>query len=79
MVPVFGADLPTATDVSGMHDARSAVEEASDEVQPLAQITVGWRMGYDLPPVPYAEDEMPWCATLPSEELDSWGRSWGGG
>lgn len=39
---------------------------------------VGWRMPYDLPLVPYAEDEMPWCATEPCSEPDWMGRSWPG-
>lgn len=41
-------------------------------------IRVGWRMPYDLPLVPYTEDEMPWCATAPCPEPDWMGRSWPG-
>ena len=39
---------------------------------------VGWRMPYDLPLVPYMQDEMPWCATAPCREPDWMGRSWPG-
>ena len=39
-------------------------------------VVVGWRMSYDLPLVPYAEDEEPWCATKPHPEPDWKGRVW---
>ncbi|KAL8962684.1 MAG: hypothetical protein Q9183_005119, partial [Haloplaca sp. 2 TL-2023] len=39
---------------------------------------VGLRMPYDLPLVPYAKDEMPWCKSLPHTEPDWMGRSWPG-
>ena len=41
-------------------------------------IRVGWRMPYDLPLVPYTEDEMPWCASAPDPEPDWMGRNWPG-
>ena len=41
-------------------------------------IKVGWRMPYDLPLIPYAKDEMPWCASAPCQEPDWMGRSWPG-
>lgn len=41
-------------------------------------IRVGWRMPYDVPLVPYRDDEMPWCATAPCSEPDWMGRSWPG-
>ncbi|KAG8531790.1 uncharacterized protein KY384_003426 [Bacidia gigantensis] len=37
---------------------------------------IGWRMPYDLPLVPYAADEMPWCATSKYREPDCLGRTW---
>ena len=39
---------------------------------------VGWRMPYDLPLVPYTDDEMPWCASAPCPEPDWMGRLWPG-
>ncbi len=39
---------------------------------------VGLRMPYDLPLVPYAQDEMPWCASTPCAEPDWMGRFWPG-
>ncbi|KAL9600951.1 MAG: hypothetical protein Q9179_003034 [Wetmoreana sp. 5 TL-2023] len=39
---------------------------------------VGLRMPYDLPLVPYAKDEMPWCAAIPCTEPDWTGRTWPG-
>lgn len=39
---------------------------------------VGLRMPYDLPLVPYAQDEMPWCASTPCAEPDWMGRVWPG-
>ena len=41
-------------------------------------VRVGWRMPYDLPLVPYSEDETPWCASAPCPEPDWMGRSWPG-
>ncbi|KAL8748409.1 MAG: hypothetical protein Q9184_007324 [Pyrenodesmia sp. 2 TL-2023] len=42
------------------------------------RIRVGLRMPYDLPLVPYARDEMPWCASTPCAEPDWMGRVWPG-
>lgn len=39
---------------------------------------VGLRMPYDLPLVPYADEEMPWCASTPCSEPDWMGRTWPG-
>lgn len=63
MVPVFKKDTPDDRTGNG--------DEAG-------RIKVGWRMPYDLPLVPYNEDQKPWCATEPSAELDWMGRSWPG-
>ncbi len=41
-------------------------------------VSVGWRMPYDLPLVPYAGDEMPWCNNEPCGEPDWMGRTWPG-
>lgn len=40
------------------------------------KIIVGLRMPYDLPVVPYRQDEMPWCASMPCAEPDWMGRTW---
>lgn len=39
---------------------------------------VGLRMPYDLPLVPYAKGEKPWCASEPDGEKDWMGRVWPG-
>ena len=62
MVPVFKKDLPTEDDCEGA----------------TAKRIVGLRMPYDLPLVPYAKDELPWCASAPDAELDWMGRAWPG-
>jgi len=50
------------------------LREEKEEVK----TTVGWRMPYDLPLVPYKHDEMPWCATEVCNEPDWMGRVWPG-
>ena len=63
MVPVFGADVPSSQEHGGLGHGG---------------VTVGWRMPYDLPLVPYGEDERPWCATEACDEPDWMGRVWPG-
>ncbi len=76
MVPVFGGDMPSEGDEGG--------ENGDDEnearyAKPRKQgVTVGWRMPYDLPLVPYGKDEKPWCATEACDEPDWMGRVWSG-
>lgn len=41
-----------------------------------AKRLIGWRMPYDLPLIPYNNDEMPWCASQPDAEPDCKGRVW---
>lgn len=69
MVPVFGGDMPVEDD-----------EERKENDDGLGKegVTVGWRMPYDLPLVPYGEDEKPWCATEACDEPDWMGRVWPG-
>lgn len=69
MVPVFGGDMPTQKD--------SKADDDDDELGRKG-VTVGWRMPYDLPLVPYGENEKPWCATEPCDEPDWMGRVWPG-
>lgn len=41
-------------------------------------VKIGLRMPYDLPLVPYAQGEKPWCNKVPHEELDWMGETWPG-
>lgn len=43
---------------------------------PDADLTVGVRMAYDLPLVPYGKDDKPWCATANHDEPDWRGLSY---
>lgn len=63
MVPVFKKNTPD--DLIGIGDE-------------AVGIRVGWRMPYDLPLLPYSENQQPWCATEPCAEPDWMGRSWPG-
>ena len=65
MIPTFGADTPVD-------------EERTANADEGPVTVVGWRMPYDLPLVPYAEDEKPWCATEACDEPDWMGRVWPG-
>ena len=62
MIPVFKKDSPTENDF--------AAESAKK--------AIGLRMPYDLPLVPYAKAELPWCASASDAELDWMGRAWPG-
>ena len=49
------------------------------DTPPLAgngELIVGARMPYDLPLVPYAKEDEPWCATKSYQELDWMGRAY---
>ncbi|KAF2455114.1 tyrosyl-DNA phosphodiesterase I [Lineolata rhizophorae] len=71
MVPVFAKDLPEAIDLEGGEsECEGSTGGKGDKV------IVGIRMPYDLPLVPYSEDEVPWCATATHEEPDWMGRVW---
>ncbi|KAL9069151.1 MAG: hypothetical protein Q9157_006262 [Trypethelium eluteriae] len=58
MVPTFGQDVPRHEQVDMMTKEGAA-------------IIVGLRMPYDLPLVPYADEDEPWCATA-EHELPDW-------
>lgn len=60
MVPTFGIDTPAAA-ASELHEAHKAI---------------GLRMPYDLPLVPYAPGERPWCNKVPHREPDWKGETW---
>ncbi|KAL9118192.1 MAG: hypothetical protein Q9187_005263 [Circinaria calcarea] len=67
MVPVFKKDLPDELQT-----------DECDTREDGVKTRVGVRMPYDLPLVPYRDDEMPWCATAPDSEPDWMGRVWPG-
>ena len=50
----------------------------NDEEKGDGKVVVGWRMPYDLPLVPYRDDEKPWCAAERCNEPDWMGRVWPG-
>ncbi|KAL9090520.1 MAG: hypothetical protein Q9165_005281 [Trypethelium subeluteriae] len=58
MLPTFGQDIPTDKQVDMM------MKEGATTV-------IGLRMPYDLPLVPYADEDEPWCATA-VHELPDW-------
>ncbi|CAO1603606.1 hypothetical protein XANCAGTX0491_007188 [Xanthoria calcicola] len=51
--------------------------ERKEQARPY-RTRVGLRMPYDLPLIPYADEEMPWCASTPCAEPDWMGRTWPG-
>ena len=63
---------------NGIGSKQRSEKEGEKERPVVVKTRVGWRMPYDLPLVPYATGEMPWCATEPCEELDWMGRKWPG-
>ncbi|KAB8349732.1 hypothetical protein FH972_023747 [Carpinus fangiana] len=65
MVPVFQTNDPEV----GITDHNGESED----------VVVGFRMPYDLPLVPYAAQEEPWCATKEHMELDCHGNTPGSG
>ena len=77
MVPVFGAE---EEDVIGGNGEGDETEEREKEGEggERQRVRVEWRMPYDLPPVAYGEDEIPWSAEVPCREPDRWGRRWMG-
>ncbi len=84
MVPVFKKDTPDSRDgeanqitqAADSNSEKALVDETG--VKAGARTRVGWRMPYDLPLIPYAEGEMPWCATAACDDPDWMGRSWPG-
>ncbi|KAL8948385.1 MAG: hypothetical protein Q9222_005426 [Ikaeria aurantiellina] len=69
-------DGDETTDEEGGKGIREG--EREEEKTTKKKIRVGLRMPYDLPLVPYAEHEMPWCATAPCAEPDWMDRIWPG-
>lgn len=70
MVPCFKSDRPNSV----------AFEEkqAGGRKDTSPSVIVGFRMPYDLPLIPYAADDMPWCATATYSEPDWLGQTWEG-
>jgi tyrosyl-DNA phosphodiesterase-1 len=75
MVPVFGQDLPRRADVKV---GRGGEGEKDEEEDAKRSTLVGFRMPYDVPLIPYAAEEKPWCATMQYREPDRFGRVWNG-
>jgi tyrosyl-DNA phosphodiesterase-1 len=65
MIPVFGTDSP-------------GMQEMDQQDMRKEKTVVGFRMPYNVPLVPYSDDEKPWCATLPDLQPDRYGRIWSG-
>ncbi|MCJ1400895.1 hypothetical protein MMC11_004106 [Xylographa trunciseda] len=85
MVPVFQKDLPDAnkaTDAGRVDEYRRKSllggMEGNEGGSMKINRKIGMRMPYDLPLVPYNEDEVPWCTTMPDNEPDWMGRVWPG-
>lgn len=79
MVPVFGTDMPSSTTTTKNNNHAAGYTESVDEHEREGEgITIGWRMPYDLPLIPYSADEKPWCASEPCEEPDWMGQLWPG-
>lgn len=68
MVPVFGKDMPGEEDRP----------DDEDGLESRRKTVMGWRMPYDLPLVPYGDDEKPWCASESCSKPDWMGRVWPG-
>lgn len=49
---------------------------APSPARPSAATIIGIRMPYDLPLVPYAVEEEPWCNTVSHAVADRWGQVW---
>ena len=67
MVPTFKKDCPPGEEG----------DRGTDEGSTLKR-RIGLRMPFDLPLLPYAEHESPWCATAPDNQPDWMGRVWPG-
>ncbi|MCJ1283186.1 hypothetical protein MMC26_002513 [Xylographa opegraphella] len=85
MVPTFAKDTPDVEtsahgNVAGIYQQNSFLAGAEDNGGANVKIRkkIGVRMPYDLPLVPYQENEMPWCTTMPDNEPDWMGRTWPG-
>ena len=81
MVPVFGDDEPAlgeGGDGEGGEGDRNGEEGEgeADRERESVKVRVGYRMPYDLPLLPYTEDETPWSAEIPCREPDKFGRAW---
>ena len=93
MVPVFGTDDPPPdepgedrldgdggdVELGNITGGDDGVKRSDgDDDRERVKVRVGWRMPYDLPLVPYGEDEKPWSAEVPCREPDRLGRRWMG-
>lgn len=91
MVPTFGGDVPggrVGRDMPGAEEGEGVgvgvgvgegVGTDMPEEKGMGERTVvAWRMPYDLPLIPYAKDDKPWCANEADGERDCLGRVWAG-
>ncbi|KAL9576742.1 MAG: hypothetical protein Q9212_006855 [Teloschistes hypoglaucus] len=53
-------------------------QDKKDKEKAKVKGKIGLRIPYDLPLIPYANEEMPWCASTPCMEPDWAGRHWPG-
>lgn len=74
--PALWDDEPAGTKAEMVPVFKKDAPEAGDGED--GGTRVGWRMPYDLPLVPYRDDEMPWCASASCAEPDWMGRTWPG-
>ena len=77
MIPVFGTNEPDSNEIKKAQERGEAGEDVELPEQ-VARTLIGFRMPYDLPLIPYAEDEVPWCAAMPDNEPDWKLRVWAG-
>ncbi|QSZ35736.1 hypothetical protein DSL72_006858 [Monilinia vaccinii-corymbosi] len=92
MVPCFGTDTPLGTatcDLKGLGEGGTAIDGDGDGDEEVKEghrgkqnegeshnVLIGARMPYDLPIIPYAKDDTPWCATASYTEPDWMGQTW---
>lgn len=76
MVPVFKKDMPE--DNAEGHANGTKLGWGKECAPDSSTNYVGFRMPYDLPLVPYAKDDVPWCATGTYTDPDWKGVVWGG-
>ncbi|KAB8290029.1 hypothetical protein EYC80_010355 [Monilinia laxa] len=83
MVPCFGTDTPLAAldlqtdcEVKETNDNGKRVKENEGSTTQDEGVLIGVRMPYDLPIIPYAKNDTPWCATASYTEPDWMGQTW---
>ena len=77
MVPVFRGDWPGVDGDEAVGGAEEGGGSGGRAGSGQFGTLVGLRLPYDLPLMPYARDDVPWCATAVHEEPDWRGGVWG--